>query len=213
MSTTTNPYIERGVVLTEKEWEHVQAGLEGQANYYHAQGLKHDYAETMDLMKRLHDVVHAGTGLTEEIMKRYQLPLHRAIQRQDANAFRRAYVDMMATAIRLEPDPAKTCAKLLIQSLQAVQIAQALQVAADPLLGRVQSEIAGCRSDMAAGQWDPNHDVLEYLTSWIEAGLSNARMGLEPWPQPEVVIPDELATGDAPLLDPTIETKDHDAVP
>ena len=179
---TTNPYIERGIVPSDKEWEIMKDALGGQARFFEANGMAVEQKLAIDMIRRYGQVKNAGTGFTDDVLERYQRRIVVALKRRNLAAFKEAYADMFATAIRLAPDPAEECGRMLVRVLEQVQLAKALELASMPLLGRVGNEIETCLADIKEGTSEPD-EVLEYLRQWVATGLSNSMQGLEPWPE------------------------------
>lgn len=192
----TNPYIERGIVPSEREMEILLEALGGVARFFESKGMKDDQALAVDMIRRYQQVANAGTGLTDDVLMRYHKRIFTALRQGNMPAFKQAYGDMFATAIRLAPDPAEQVGMLLTQIVLTVQATKALEMAAGPLLGRVKIEIDACREDIAAERWDPDQDVLAYLSEWLEVGYGNAVRGLEPWPDGDT--PADPSDGPAP---------------
>lgn len=198
-----NPYIERGIVPTPREWEILQEALGGQQRFFAAQEMTDDAALVVDMLRRYGQVVNAGTGLTDDVLERYQKRIFLALRKGDMPEFNKAYGDMFATAIRLSPDPAEHVGRMLVQVAHQIQAARALEMCAGPFFGRVKHEIECCRKDVADGTWDPDKDVLVFLEAWLQVGFNNAIRGLEPWPEVEPVTePEDPAAAEMPKGEP-----------
>lgn len=177
-----NPYVGRGIIFTPEEYgmfENVLVQVVQNAEKFNRPEMK---KLALDLMPRLQQAVHAGEGLSERAKKKYDGMLVDAFSQGNFEKFTEVLDAFIQSAARLEADPAKACASILVSALAQLVQAQGVQTTADVLLAPVIAKLDTTAKEVAEG-WSPTAaDLLKYLRDWVDYGRQNAIEGLPPWP-------------------------------
>lgn len=198
-----NHYLERGLVLAPEEYDMTALGLVILSKVYAGgdlrKGIMQRLAESpqdpytskrcMDLTERLSHVQLAGKG-TGTLMEAFATEMAQAHEQaklqNDSAPIERTMVKYLEMLIRVEPDPARKCGKMLFQMACSQQAkAEAGRIGPPILKGlfekyvRLQAEYAHA-GDADAAQW------LKFVCDDLSHGIKRLEAGKEPWAEEAV---------------------------
>lgn len=175
-----NPYIDRGVVMSEEEHQLVSVGLTALAESASQKGDPSLHNKCVKLIVRLKQCVHAGEGLTPEVAERYGRRIARAIELGNGAAVERGVADLMAASLRLDPDPAEKVGVMLSQ-LARTSAAETAKANCIAWLKRLVEILGETNNEFARDGFPSGKVVLEWVIEVVGAGLDDVRAGHAPW--------------------------------
>lgn len=178
----TNPIIERGLVLSPPEYELISKILTGCAQESDKRGHPQVRQRIMAVVGRMRHAVQAGQGLSPEQAARYQKDLHEAFRTGDQYKLGEVVENLIATTLRLEPDPAGTVAAYLMQMLGQV-IGGHARVSV-VVLEQLDKQLGDADTDWnATDKWPKPKALLQWVRDLIDVGVQNLKMARDPWPE------------------------------
>ena len=190
-----NPFVERGVVLSPKDYEILRMGVMAVASEAERQaerattteekqasiGVK---AHAIDVLERLQQYQFAGDpdGF-EYIMKKFEERIERVLkENRTEDALARALGESIAAMLRVHPDPARAVAAKVLDLSGKLASASEMQNVGPailrPLLGRLRGE-----RDMYKEKswWPATVDYLDYVVALLEDWSVKVSQGKKPW--------------------------------
>jgi hypothetical protein len=139
------------------------------------------FREAASLSNNLAQNIMHGEGLTTELRQKFEQRIAVAHQNNDEVGVLRVLRDLIASLVRLEPDPAKAVANIAMKGIMRANSAQA----GDVFIPLVQKKLVGLKDDYATEGYPSAQELLIYLDEWLAFGHANLKNGEEAWPGDE----------------------------
>lgn len=179
----------KGLRLNPDEVKFLEGCLLGVAETAKKEGDPKLFNMAMGLAQRVSQSEMAGDGVPPELHSQLQDGLNRALQSGKPELAHRAMENFLATMVRLHPDPARGLSVFVInyinntvtEAVAQVQ-SQAATEGALQVLERFKIKLlALTRGYKEEDEWPEAFELLEYLETWNEKGISALESGKEPW--------------------------------
>jgi len=194
-----NPYVGRGLILSEIEYELCTQALTVLGELSEKQGEPRIKVRCHQLMHQMTGVVHAGEGLSPEQAQRYGQRILNAMQaaatgRVGAEEELIQAVGMLiAASVRIEADPADKIGLMLSQFVRSAA-EQGSRVIAVAFMREMAAILGDAETEWKAADWPVTPaEVHEWIASVLATGIENIEAGREPWAQDDEPVANELA--------------------
>lgn len=169
-----NPYIDRGLVLNQTEYDLISHALTTLATLAEQNNEVQFQNRCVRLIVRIKQIPIAGDGLNKDIAERYGRRIAEAMESGNAALVGRGVADLLAASLRLDADPADKIGVMLSDMVRASS-AETGKVLILQWFTDLQGVLAAAIEGWDESGWPTPKETLEWTVELIKAGAENVR--------------------------------------